>query len=317
MYIAKIRAVLLSALLVVAVALCACGNASSQNSGATAKQKQAASPEPVEGLQTDGVLTVGIRSGSVAPFVMDADSSITGLDIDLSHSLASELGLKVAYVTVEDELDALAHGCDIVMSAAEQEGEDFEVIGHYADSAIAFFHKGPTQVVKASALKKKGVGVQDGSSAQRVLRITDFGADENSYRNLGRAFGALEVGSIDYVLCHTSTGGYLCTRYKDLAFAGTLNEPVAAGISVVSPNDSVCQAVRKAYKRLEKNGVLADVRRCWLGNLPVLSPKSQISGIPMKETAGESLESLASDAEAISTKMDGSTAGANAITITP
>lgn len=314
MYIPKMRAALLSAILVVAVALCACGNASSSNSGGVAKQSQETGQASVEGLQTDGVLTVGIRSESVAPFVMDTGASTTGLDIDLANSLASELGLKVAYVTVEDELDALAHGCDIVMSSSNLDGADFEVVGHYADAAIAFFHKGPTKVVKAKDLKKKRIGVQDGSSAQRVLRITNFNADENSYRNLGRAFGALEVGSIDYVLCHTSAGGYLCTRYKDLAFAGTLNEPVAAGICVVSASDDVCKAVQQAYGRLEKNGVLAEVRRCWLGNLPVLSSKSRISGIPMKETSGESLESLATDAESVSTKMDGSTAGANAVT---
>lgn len=313
MNIAKVRTALLCGVLVVAMALCACGNAASPKGGST-KKKQASAPASIEGLQTDGVLTVGILSSSTTPFVMEMSTSTTGLDIDLAHSLANELGLKVAFVTVEDTLDGLAQGCDVVMNATADKNKDFEVIGHYADSATAFFHKGPTTVVKSDDLKDKSVGVQDSSSAQRALRITDFNASENSYRNLGRAFGALEVGTIDYVLCHTTTGAYLCTRYKDASFAGTLSEPVANGIAVVNSNDSVCKAVREGYERLEKNGVLAEVRRCWLGDMPLLSSKSQIAGIPMKKTTGESLESLSADVEAINTRMDGSTAGVNAVT---
>lgn len=316
----RVRTALVCLLCALALALCACGsilpsNGDTSSSTATPKKSKTKPTSTIEGLQSDGVLTVGIRSTSTAPFVVETRKCTTGLDIDLGNSLASELGLKVSFVTVDDVLDGLANGCDIVMNVTAEEAEGFQVIGHYVDSATAFFHRGSAEVQQAADLQDKSVGVQDNSSAQRALRITNFNAEEKSYTSLGDAFDSLELGTVDYVLCHTSTGAYMCTRHKGVSFAGTLSEPVAAGITVVNGNEAVRDAVSEAYARLEENGVLSEVRRCWLGDLPLLTQESQIANVPMKETTGESLESLSTGAESLTTVMDGSTAGANAVVL--
>lgn len=312
-YKAAKRVALLSLLVVVAMVLVACGGSTEKSDPAPTKSK-AASQVVIEGLKHEGALTVGLRSSAPVPLVIESDGSSSGLDVDLASSLASEMGLSVRFVFADDTVKALENDCDIVMGA-QKDDDSYDFVGHYADIATAFFHAGETGVVSADDLSDEKIAVEEGSTAQRSLRITSLSVSEVPCSTLSAAFKTLEDGQADFVLCSATAGAYLTTRHANAAFAGTLSEPSAVGIAVGKDMDSIKSNVSKAFNRITENGILTEVRRAWLGDMPVLSSDSKIADIPLKETSGDSLEALSAQDESRGVGRDGSTAGGNAVTL--
>ena len=297
--------------LVAALVAVGCGNSAPANKSTTAPQ--AKQPLITEGLKQSGTLTVGLHTSIGAPFITETGDGISGMDVDLASSLASELGLDVAFTGITDAAQGLGDKCDIVMNTSASEGSSFDVMGDYAESALALFHVGEPTVMKAEALDGKRFALQDGSSAQQALRVTALTVTEVPCKTLGEAFDSLKSGDADYVLCNASTGAYLASRREGISFAGAFSEPEPIGIALPSGDGAAQTAMREAYDRLSKNGELTEIRKTWLGNMPTLTKESVVADIPMRETTGESLNSISTGSEVLSNAMDGSTAGANAV----
>lgn len=268
----------------------------------------------IEGLRTPGTLTVGLKNSSTAPLVIENETGVKGLEVELACALADELGLNVAFVRTVDPKEALVDSCDVVMDVGGT-SDGYAVVGDIANSAVALFHKGPTEVATVDQIRGKSIALQEGSASQQLLRTTDLNAKEVPTETLDNAFRALEAGSVDYVLCHPMSGAYLAERYDNLSFAGTLNEPTSTGIAIAPGDGPVPSAVRDAYAKLEESGILDETRRRWLGDMPHLDATTMVADVPMHQTEGKPLE-LDYDAERVGTgKMDGSSAGANAAVI--
>ena len=317
MRLSKLRLAMFCAVTLIAFALAGCNAGQSSTSGdaqASVGDGGNRAATMIEGLKNEGVLTVGVRSTVVAPFVIGAGDSISGLDIDLGSSLANELNLTAAFISVEDVGKALQESCDVVIDVPASEASGFDVVGDYAELGYAFFHKGETKVSTVDEINNKSVAVQQGSPAQMALNVTSLAMKEVSFASLNESFEALENGTVDYVLCQSCSGAYLTAWLDVLNFAGLLNEPASQGIAIASGEGAVSKAIREAYARMSENGVLAEIHRSWLGNFPKLSAESVIQGIPMKEPDGQSLSNIATMQEVLLVAQDGSTAGANAVT---
>ena len=290
---------------------------SSASSTSSSSQQSSAPVGTVEGLKKDGVLTVGIRTSSTAPFITNTEASLAGLDVDMGATLADDLGLAVEFVAVEDVAGALAENCDVVMGVPQNEANGFEVVGVYAQNALSFFHHGEPTVLNVADINGKKVGVQDESPAQVSLRLTGFTVEEVATPTVNEAFDAIDRGDVDLVLSGAASGAYLSSWRDEICFAGALEEPVSVGIAIPSGEGGLQTALRGACNRIKENGVLDEVRRTWLGNLPTLTNDSVISSIPTKESSEDlpakpapvQLQEVSLDAK------DGSAAGANAVTM--
>ena len=268
----------------------------------------------IEGLHTPGTLTVGLKNSSTAPLVIESQSRLSGMEVELACALADELGLKVAFVRVVDPAEALGQECDMVMDVGGTSNA-YQVVGNIADSAVALFRKGPAGVATVDDIKGKSIALQDGSASQVLLRTTDLQAKEVPTDSLDHAFKLLESGGADYVLCHPMSGAYLSTRHTGISFDGTLNEPASTGLAIAPGDGEVQTAIRDAYAKLKDSGVLDETRRRWLGDIPHLGEESQVANVPVHQTEGQALEP-SYDAEQVSSgRLDGSTAGANAASI--
>ncbi len=272
-------------------------------------------PKVTEGLKKDGTLTVSVRLDAGAPYISESNSEIEGLDVDLASALADEMGLAVNFKSVTNVPDALANTCDIVMNVTPSEASGFDVLGDYAQNATVFFHKGESTVVGVDNLNGKKVALQEGSAAQMELHLTSLQMTEQADTSLGDAFGFLSVGSADYVLCSSSAGAYLALPREGITFAGALPTPSSQGIALASGDGTVQKAVRDAFDAISKNGVLKAIRSGWLGDFPTLTAESVIPNVPKRETSGEALQSTTLSSENLGLAMDGSTAGANAVTL--
>ena len=140
---------------------------------ARAAQTAALKPK-VDGssLKNQGYLTVGLRTArSTIPFYLAADSGeISGIDVDVASILASELGLKVRFVSVASTSKGLESDCDIVMdTASNSDVSGARIVGTYAEQSTAFFHKGASGAVSAADLTGKPVGLLGGAAGQVAL----------------------------------------------------------------------------------------------------------------------------------------------------
>lgn len=236
-----------------------------------------------DALVEPDTLTVGLLSAQTAPLVLTGqDGASTGLDVDVAHALADELGLsKVSFVFVSDADSALQGECDVVMGLPVDDGEDrggASVTGNYAQSAVGLFVAGEASApVDASALEGATVGVQAGSVSAALLDESAPGVAQSPYPNLNEAFEALAAGEVDYVACDAYAGAYLATALADASLVGTLDAPRAVGVAVSA--DGLVPAVSSALESIQSNGVVDVARARWVGDLPALTEATRVSGL--------------------------------------
>lgn len=252
-------------------------------------------------LKQPGTLTVGIPATQSAPLAMTStDGTQVGLDLDMAHALADELGLaSVSFVSVSDVEGALADQCDVVMGVESGDAGDATVVGGYAQSAVGVFTRGDAQApIDASALDGATVGIQEGSVSAVTLDSYEISAVHSPCANLNEAFDSLEQGTVDYVICDAYAGAYLATAYSDVSFVGTLDDPVMVGVAVSGPE--LQSAVQSALETVQSNGVGAIALAGWVGELPTLTADVKITGL-VERTDGEKdgdAEADADDADA-------------------
>lgn len=233
-----------------------------------------------EGLKQAGTLTVGILAQQTAPLaITSSDGSQSGIDIDMGHALADELGLSaVAFVPVSDVDAALADTCDVVMGVESDEAGEATVVGGYAQNATGVFTcEDVTAPIDASELSGATVGLQEGSVSAVLLDDFELDVTRTPFANLNEAFDALREGSVQYVVCDAAAGAYLAAAYSDVSFAGTLDEPTLVGVAV--SGTELQTAVQGAIEELQTNGVADIARARWVGDLPVLTGDTVISGL--------------------------------------
>lgn len=275
-------------------------------------------------LVKPGYLTVGLKTAtSSAPTcALDEEGEILGLDVDLGAVLASELGLKVRYVSAEDD-SKLGKECDVLMNHESKDESKVKIAGNYVESAIAFFRKGEPTVVAVTDLGGKSVGLQGSSVSETALNKTGLKMSQKSYENLNEAFKGLESGEVDYVLCEAYPGAYLASLRNGIAFAGCLEQPKTSGVAVLASNAALADPLKAAFEVVSANGQLQGVRERWVGSLPVLTNDSQIKNIPEGEKSEDDEEDEGEDADekkgTTETVDDegGPNAGSNAITSVP
>ncbi len=267
-------------------------------------------------LLEDGVLTVGLNQSANAPMCVTAqDGSYLGYDVDTAYAIGSQLGLEVKLVSVSNAASAVGTECDIVMSSKSSVSGEATVVGSYAEDSTAFFYKGEEKVSEKGSLLSKNFGVQDGSASMQLLKRSDLQATITTFSNLNDAFAALEQGSIDYVLCDANSGAYLAGAYSDIACAGTITSPESVGCAVASTNTELQNYVKEALDAIASNGVGDIIRSKWLSGMSPLTDASVVSNISISAGSVAGASDTANVNGGASGVLDGSTAGANAATV--
>ena len=277
-----------------------------------AKQAQAANISPkvsTPAIKEDGQLIIGLKSMTNAAPMCETDrqGNLFGIDVDVASAIADNLGLKVKFVPATNNDDIDESNYDIVMDVKAKDNKDVTVVGHYADTGYAFFHKGEEATLSVSDLDGKTVGLQTGCASQSIISKTNLTMTEKGFANLNEAFEALNAGSVDFVLCEVYRGAYCASLYTDIALAGTLDVPEAIGVGVSSSNPALQQAVQGALDEMSTNGVLALIKSHWIGGVSDLSVENQIQGIEKNEDVQATEEEVSEEAPV--------TAGSNAATV--
>jgi polar amino acid transport system substrate-binding protein len=264
----RVTAVLLAMALVAGtVAVSGCG----KGIGAQAAQTPKVAP-PV--IAKAGELSVAVDM-SYPPFAAKTGAGRSGWDVDVAAAIADRLGLKLVLVDAKPDAAAkllVAKKVDLILGDLSiGRALDLEVAfaGSYASDAPAVFaSKGAT--VSADALGGKRIAVQKGAEAYWLL--ADMYGEQALilFPTLREAMSAVDGGQADVVAGDALVGGYMLRDFPKLALLGQLAQASPVGVGVSPDAPKLEDAVRRALDEMSSEGILATLRRKWVGDLPQL-----------------------------------------------
>jgi polar amino acid transport system substrate-binding protein len=259
---------LVTALVASAVALSGCG----AGIGAQAARTPTVKPPTIAKA---GELSVAVDM-SYPPFADKAGQDRVGWDVDVAAAIADRLGLKLVLVDAKPDAAAklltdkkvdLTLG-DLTISRALD--LDLAFAGSYASDAPAVFaSKGTT--ASADALGGKRIAVQKGSEAYWLLSDSYGEQALMVYPTLREAMTAVVSGQADVAAGDAIVGGYMLRDFPKVALAGQLSPAAPIGVGVSKESPALEDAVRRALDELSSQGILATLRRKWVGDLPQLA----------------------------------------------
>lgn len=230
-------------------------------------------------LSQAGVFKAGVDM-STPPFA-GKDGSAAGIDVDVASAVAERLGLKVELVDVKpsEAASALADGSVDAVLSVPMTGADLSqlsVAGAYITDVPALWIASDTTAsiepsLTLDSMPAEPTAVQTSSEAYWVLE-SEFGtATISEFDSLRDALDALDRGDVGLAAGDALVGAYIARDFPRVRYAGRLAAPYPLGIAVAVDNTALSDAVRGALDDLAADGVLDNVRRKWVGELPKLA----------------------------------------------
>jgi polar amino acid transport system substrate-binding protein len=275
-------ALLVTTLVVGAVALSGCGN----GIGAQAAQTPTVAP-PL--IAKAGQLSVAVDM-SYPPFASKTGEDRPGWDVDVAAAIADRLGLKLVLVDAKPDAAAKllrAKKVDLVMgdlSIGRALDLDVAFAGSYTSDAPAVFaSRGAT--VSADALGGKRIAVQKGAEAYWLLSDAYGEQALMLFPTLRDAMRAAAEGQADVVAGDALVGAYMLRDFPKLALVGQLAQASPVGVGVAKDAPKLEDAVRRALDEMSSEGILATLRRKWVGDLPQLKAPGVEASASVQATA--------------------------------
>lgn len=221
----------------------------------------------------DGVLSVGVDT-TYAPFAIESEGQIVGIDVDVAAAVADQLGLELKLVDLagQNANDALANNeVDIVMNLERLAGSKTSAL-----KAAAYIYDGPA-LFQLNAEEGATVDINTLDDASISAQSTSLAAStiQDMYPNnkniqilstLTDVMDALTSGQVTYSAADLVVGSYAALSRDGVSYVASLATPEPIYIGVLSTNNSLGTAVAGAVETLEQEGVLEMVLAKWMGS---------------------------------------------------
>lgn len=229
-------------------------------------------------IRESGTLRIGIDP-TFPPFALDDGNSLAGIDVDIGHALAAELGLEAdfVYFGYDGLYDALTtRQVDVLISAlviAPERTKDIAYTYTYFDAGLILIRSSDDDAVTGmESLDGSTVAVELGALGhvealewQRRMK----GLTIQPFSDAGEAIAAVAKGDARVALVE-SVSGYLYLRQQseatsdlDIVPVVISSEPYAMAVRI---DDRVLLAeLNNALERLSNNGKLAGIIDRYLG----------------------------------------------------
>ncbi len=228
-------------------------------------------------IQESGVLRVGVDP-TFPPFALDDAGSLAGIDIDLAHALAAEMGLtaQFTYFGYDGLYDALSTmQVDVLLSAlvvAPERTRDFAYSDPYYDAGQVLIVPANVEIASADDPELETLAVELGALGHveaLALQQARPSLHVQTYGGVNEALDAVVAGEADAALVD-GVGGRL--YLKDLpATARPLvrlpqpltTEPYAVVVRI--EDRTLLSEINGALQRLSAAGELDGILNHWLG----------------------------------------------------
>ncbi len=264
----------LSALLIIAFAVTACGAAAGDNaaSSSTASESSSAADSAAGGQQ---VLKVGVDDTYPPMEFKDESNNTVGFDIDVATEVAKRLNMKPEFVSNDWAGIFLAlesNKFDAIISSVSRNEDRMAKYAmstpYIANAQVIVVPADDTTIKKPKDLAGKKVGVQINTTADEscaeYLKTTKF--ELKKYDQVIQPFSDLKVGRIDAIVVDEVVARYYVKKdsssYK-VSSARLTNEPI--GMCFAKNNSALRDKAQKALDDMFADGTMKTISEKWFG----------------------------------------------------
>ncbi len=221
-------------------------------------------------IKRDGVMRTA-NSGVYPPFESMEGGKLVGFDVDLSHLIAQELGVRadIQVIDFKGLLAALKSGkIDVLISGFTYTPERAQQVAfskpYYPNAVTVVVRESAPTIASKEGLAGKRIGVEMGTTGDREARSVP-GADVKAYDTLMLAMKDLQNNRLDAVISNLPPVRYLINRnFKDLKVVHRYNEGHIA-IAMRQEDRPLVAAIDQALGKLEADGRLRELEIRWFG----------------------------------------------------
>lgn len=240
--------------------------------------------ESLQKVLDSGKLILGLDASFTPMGFTNENDEIVGFDIDVAEEVCKRMGVELVkqpinWDTKEEDLDGGRIDCIWNgMSVNPERAERMNLSEPYMQNKMVFVVPADSEATAMDALSDKIIGVQNGSTAQTLLRESAIGESitESALATNDEALQQMELGLVDAVFLDVIVAEYKINMggkdYKILP-DGLAEEEYAIGFR---KNDCALRdEVQKILGEMKADGTLAEISTEWFGSDITTVPDNQ------------------------------------------
>ncbi|WP_334292852.1 MULTISPECIES: cysteine ABC transporter substrate-binding protein [Anaerostipes] len=237
--------VLLTAFVLTAALLTACGKKDEQQNSAV-KTESKTKARSLEEIKDSGQIVIGVFSDKKPFGYVDEKGKYQGYDVYFGNRIGKDLGVKVKYVPVEaaSRVEYLTTGkVDIILAnftVTDERAEQVDFALPYMKVALGIVSPEKKLITKESQLKGKTLIVSKGTTAETYFTKHGKGVKLLKFDQYSEAFNALLDGR----------GDALSTDNTEVLAWAIENKGFKVGVDSIGNIDTIAPAVQKGNKEL-------------------------------------------------------------------
>ena len=270
----KISLAVFAMMMVAMLAVCAgCSSSSDTNSGTA--DSGTAQDNSLQNVLDKGTLVLGLDDSFPPMGFRDENNNIVGFDIDVATEVANRMGVElklqpIEWSTKEMELntgsvDCLWNG----LSIDDERKQAMDLSEPYMTNRMVLVVLNDSEYTDQASLAGKTIGVQNGSTAEKILEESDFSktiGNTIGFKDNVTAFMELETKGIDAIFMDEVVANYAITsQNKDFKVLedGLTEEEYAVGFK--KGNTALKNEVQKYIDEMKADGTMTQISEKWFG----------------------------------------------------
>lgn len=270
----KISLAVFAMMMVAMLAVFAGCSSSSDTNGDTA-DSGTVQDNSLQNVLDKGTLVLGLDDSFPPMGFRDENNNIVGFDIDVATEVAKRMGVElklqpIEWATKEMELktgsvDCLWNG----MSIDDDRKKVMDLSEPYMTNRMVLVVLNASEYTDQASLAGKTIGVQNGSTAEKILAESDFGktiGNTIGFKDNVTAFMELETKGIDAIFMDEVVANYaIMSQHKDFKVLedGLTEEEYAVGFK--TGNTALKNEVQKYIDEMKADGTMTQISEKWFG----------------------------------------------------
>lgn len=250
-----------------------CSSSSDTNSGTV--DSGTAQDNSLQNVLDKGTLVLGLDDSFPPMGFRDENNHIVGFDIDVATEVANRMGVElklqpIEWSTKEMELntgsiDCLWNG----LSIDDERKQAMDLSEPYMTNRMVLVVLNDSEYTDQASLAGKTIGVQNGSTAEKILEESDFAktiGNTIGFKDNVTAFMDLETKGIDAIFMDEVVANYAITsQNKDFKVLedGLTEEEYAVGFK--KGNTALKNEVQKYIDEMKADGTMTQISEKWFG----------------------------------------------------
>ncbi len=250
-----------------------CSSSSDTNSGTA--DSGTAQDNSLQNVLDKGTLVLGLDDSFPPIGFRDENNNIVGFDIDVATEVANRMGVElklqpIEWSTKEMELntgsvDCLWNG----LSIDDERKQAMDLSEPYMTNRMVLVVLNDSEYTDQASLAGKTIGVQNGSTAEKILEESDFAktiGNTIGFKDNVTAFMELETKGIDAIFMDEVVANYAITsQNKDFKVLedGLTEEEYAVGFK--KGNTALKNEVQKYIDEMKADGTMTQISEKWFG----------------------------------------------------